>query len=199
LELVWKFDDLKNYLKSLPAPHLLRDSFLRGVTIVLLRAFVALRSTEIAFMNREGSDPSADGKRWKFQLQVKRRVNLEEVVVMNNVVAGLDVVAFLTEVRRRMRMKVASNKHQSFWVRGNGEVLSVRAIRSAALRVLAGAGIEEKHGYRIKHAVVTYLMDAKVPSEKIRSFLRHQQSTRVLFENYVDLHNNKDCVDVLGE
>jgi site-specific recombinase XerD len=85
------------------------------------------------------------------------------------------------------------------WLRDDGTVMSEQALRNASKAAMQDAGIKDSRSYHLKHMAATELMDKGVDPEKIRSFMRHKKSSNYLLDNYVDNHNSKECVDVLGE
>jgi site-specific recombinase XerD len=198
-QLNWKWAQMKDFLRTQQPPHLLTRQQLSDKAVTLVRAFTGLRSTEVRQLVREKTNPSADGRSWKFVILGKRRTDKEEIVVPGHSEIRLDPIAHLVELRKRVRQMRYAKTNKSFWVRRNGKEMGEGAIRKASARMMAAAGIKDKRSYHLKHATATELMDRRIEPEKIRSFLRHSQSSKALMKNYVDLHNNAECVEVLGE
>jgi site-specific recombinase XerD len=199
LHLPYTHKQYKDGAKQQPLPAQLSTRMLHGKTIDLLRAMHAVRTTEAAQMDREASDPSPDGSTWTFQLLIKHKGFKQEVTVKRNADIHLDPIAHLLEVRRRARLTKTAATNRFMWLRDNGTLMSENALRNASRDSMKDAGINDKRSYHLKHMAATDLMDKGVHPEKIRSFLRHSRASNALMDNYVDDHNGKECVDILGE
>jgi hypothetical protein len=197
LELCFTWKELAIGLATLPLPAELDTHELVGKTACIVRGMTGLRTTEIVQLNPEDTDPSPDGEKWSFWVRIKGRLDLERVTIEKNADAHIDPIAHLLQIRTRGRRRTPALRCPSFWLRDDGSLMSAAVIRAESAKTMQAVGIKDTHSYHIKHAAATALVDSGVAEAKIRSFLRHRQSSRVLMENYVDLHNNQECVKVL--
>jgi hypothetical protein len=198
LHLPYTHSQYKEGARKQMLPGQLSTRMLHGKTIDLLRSMHSLRTTEAAQMDREATSPSLDGSSWTFDLKIKGS-GVQEVTIKRNADVHLDPIAHLLEVRRRARLTDAAAGNTSMWLRDDGTVMSEQALRNASKAAMQDAGIDDNCSYHLKHMAATELMDKGVDPEKIRSFMRHRKSSNYLLDNYVDDHNSKECVDVLGE
>jgi hypothetical protein len=195
-ELKFKLDHIRSGFAAQGLPHELTMTQLTGKTICLLRAFRALRSTEVAQLRRS-TKPSADGKYWDFDVRIKRRKHREVVRVYGHSDARLCPVAHLLELKNRLKNSPARHETDSFWINQRGRKASVQTIRSASRTAMLAIGVDDSKSYHLKHAAATALADAGVPITNIKVFLRHCQNSTTAADRYIDVHKDKQCVDVV--
>jgi site-specific recombinase XerD len=198
LHLKWSIEDLFRYLMTLAPFEDLPFEKLVGVTLVLCIVFTALRYTEIQRLSMETDEPDLKEGYLKLWTQVKGHEYLEPVFlhVMNE--PRLDPVAALMELKRRIKEYDQKEKH--FWckvVDGKLETLSYNEIRKVVIEVLAEAGIDEKHPYHIKHAVLTCLDKNGASAREIATFARHRFESMTAYKHYLSSDRGKKSVTSL--
>jgi hypothetical protein len=141
LDLKYTHSEYKSALRTQPPPQQLRTRILHGRTINLLLSFSGLRTTEAAQLDREATNPSLDGRTWRFNSLIKQHNAIEEIVVHRQDKSYLDHIVHLLEVRRRARL--AGPTSCSFWIRDDGTELSGQCMGTAAEAALQEVNIDE--------------------------------------------------------
>jgi hypothetical protein len=197
LHLKHTHQQFKDAMRRQPSPTQLCTRILHGTAINFLLAFSGLRASESAQLDREATDPSPDGKTWKFESLIKQHHAVEEVAAHGHEETNLSTIAYLLEVRRRARL--TGSLSRSFWIRDDGTQLSEACMRTAGMAALQEAGLHGMNWYHLKHMASTTLVDSGVPPHKIRSQLHHKKDSNALLDHYVDWHSNEECVRILGK
>jgi site-specific recombinase XerD len=195
LDLKWSVDDLFKYLLTLAPFEELPFEKLVGVTLVLCIIFTALRYTEIQRLSMETEEPDLSEGYWKLWTQVKGHEYLEPVFLHVINEPHLDPVAALMELKRRVKEYDQGEKR--FWckvVDGKLEALSYNEIRKVVIEILTEAGIDEKHPYHIKHAVLTRLDKKGASAKDIATFARHRFDSMTAYKHYISSDKGKKSV-----
>jgi integrase len=198
LNLHWSVDQLLSYVKQLPPFVKMEFNQLTEVTVVLCLAFTTLRFTEILALNLFESDPDSQTGAWKLWVHVKGHDCLETVVI-HSVKEGVpDPVAALVEMKTRIKKYGGFERFKVSWFKRVGaelQPLSYDELRSAAVRVLAAAGINEKRPYHIKHAVLTCLDEEGASMKDIAAFARHRFQSMAAYQHYISYDGGRKSVE----
>jgi hypothetical protein len=197
LHLKHTLQQFKDGMREQPPPSQLPTRILHGSATNFLLTFSGLRASESAQLDREATDPSPDGKTWKFPALIKQHHAVEEVVAHGHEETNLSTIAYLLEARRHAHLTGSSSR--SFFIRDDGTKLSEACMRSAGMAALHKARLHDMTWYQLKHMASTFLVDSGAPPHKIRSQLHHKKDSNALLDHYVDWHNNEECARILAE
>jgi integrase len=199
LRLQWSVDQLLNYLMRLPSFETMEFNQLTAVTVVLCMAFTALRFSEIYSLDIQETLPDRGKKEWRFWVHIKNHDFKEPVVLHGVDDSHLDPLSALWTLRSAVYNALALKREKpvGFWYRMVEKEcipLGYDGMRTAAVRILQQAGIEENRPYHIKHAVLTCLHESGTSAKDIAAFARHRFDSMAAYHHYISYDGGKMSV-----
>jgi hypothetical protein len=200
LNLKWNVVQLLSYVSQLPVFAKMSFNTLTDVVTLLCIAFTAVRFTEMFDWDLFETVPEIDSGMWEMWTHVKKQDCLSPVTLRNVYDEHLDAMKGLMELKSRI-VRLIREPHTWWWKQ---EVASYRPLvydefRKGPARIMAAAGIKDTHGYHVKHASMTGLLNEGAPMYEVTAFARHKFGSMAAYEHYISYDGGKKSVDRLME